>query len=297
MAFVHIHSSSRFNRSPASLQAAANVYFDNSDLVTFTEVNRQPSINAAKNAAGSGWGMVHGHADCHVFFKKSKFKLLKGKSKKLAAPLGNVRKYGAFAVLKETSTGRIFVVSVAHHAKEIEWKLRKNPNNHRVRNWKRSIAAQKAESNRLARKYNAHAVMLVADWNIDWRRPWVRAWFKRWDNKFIGTPNPPTYATIGSGRLIDFTLISGGLSGKGRPMPNDASSDHRPYKEALRWTGDSDPVTPDEPEWWADPWEPNPEVDLDAIDPEPEWEDDENDEYDFDDWVKPEPQPIHGLCG
>src|SRR6478735_7354173 len=78
--FKHIHSSSRYDRSPEVMERCAKKYNANADLVTYTEVQLEPREQAIKRANGKQFGFVRGDAtysnDCAISYNKSVFRVL-----------------------------------------------------------------------------------------------------------------------------------------------------------------------------------------------------------------------------
>jgi hypothetical protein len=139
----------------------------------------------------------------------------------------------AVAVLKHKHSNNKIVVSVVHLPSSVEGQGRVEGGRRDEwyearRNWVRRVK-------QLRRKYDADAMMIIADWNIDLKRAWVRTLIKslfptwRWVwNEF------PNIGTHGN-RLIDFTLIKGKLRIAKKPKIHriTGASDHRGYEEVL----------------------------------------------------------------
>lgn len=247
--FTHIHSSGRFDRSPASATRAARVYNSRADLVTGTEFEAQRRENAIRKANGTAFGFVSGDKsyanDCYVSYKKSRFKLLYSEQfvasrvKYYTSP-GRLQAwaYTTIAVLEDLTNGKVLVVSVIHLPHAIESDLAKKRRPVRVRKWIDALNNTRTRTNALAVRYKASGRMIVADYNLDFKKAWARALVKSmypayhltWKNVKISG------GTLGR-RLIDATLLRGRIKTAGaRLFKDDDSSDHRPYIEVLEWT-------------------------------------------------------------
>lgn len=248
--FTHIHSSSRFDRSLASLKSASQRYFADADLVTFTEVAAEGREDAVRVAGGDEWRVIAGdngaHNDCVIAFKKVRFELLYRESFKASERTfynsrGNptTSKYATNAVLLDKSTNKKFVLVVVHLPASVEDDLRIGRKTQRTLYWFSAFLRTKARGNLLRRRHKAAGVVYVADFNVNFKRDWVRrliralapAYGLMWRAPF---PAGGTHHD----RLIDGTLIKGDIRGwmEARLYPDDSSSDHRPYIEGLRLT-------------------------------------------------------------
>jgi hypothetical protein len=244
MKIRHTHTSSRFNRSPNSLEVALDKYMADSDLLTITEVD---SSSRVQQIAEKGWKFVHGDSgprdECAVAWRKDKFALIYGKSHKLTSKTykndrgwQTAPPYGTFAVL-ETEGGKRILVGVTHFPwGNLRSLISRHPKGDVAIAFNAQYAGFRLEAEKLAERFDVDGVILVADWNIDIKSPVVRAWFKltargykvNWSAPF------PARGTFGS-RVIDIALLSGTLRVKGRPrvLPHDASSDHTPFAQEL----------------------------------------------------------------
>lgn len=248
--FVHIHSSSRFDRSEASLTAAATKYNKDADLVTYTEVEFENREKAVRKANGKEFGFVsgdEGHAnDSVISYRKSRFKLVysemfKNSDQIIFTTAGHQRDlpYTTIAVFDDLEAGKRFVVAVSHYASSVESELAKNDQTYRrAIQWRQSTKNSKRRVNQLARKYKADARLVIGDWNVDFKKAWVRALVKAIAPSYTLTWKNVNVAGGTHGRrIIDATILRGKLSVKGSAelYPDDPSSDHRPYREVLVW--------------------------------------------------------------
>ena len=249
MTFTHIHSSSLYERSAASLKAAATEYNSVADLVTYTETQAEYRESAIRAANGKEFGFVSGDItysnDCSIAFRKSKFKLIykeNYKSTNLAYINKRGRKrdpqYATTAVLEDVSNNKRIVVTVIHLAAGVESDLWLKRTTARTRSWYSAFRGAKARANTLKKKFNASAVLFIADFNLDFKKRWARALVKSLAPLYTLTWTKTNVTGGTHGRhLIDATLIRGSLKVKGSAVlfADDNSSDHRPYKEVLTW--------------------------------------------------------------
>lgn len=248
--FVHIHSSSRFDRSEASLTAAAAQYNSDADLVTYTEVEFEAREDAVRKANGNDFGMISGDRgnanDSVICFKRERFHVLHKETFKATdliyfTKAGHQRDplYSTIAVLEDKRTGKAFVVSVTHLASSVEGELAKGEETRRTLQWADALKNTKRRVNQLARQFDAKGRMVIADYNINFKKLWARALVKSVAPSYMLTwKNVNIKGGTHGNRIIDGTLLRGNLAVK-KPgaelYKDDASSDHRPYIETLSW--------------------------------------------------------------
>lgn len=243
--FGHTHSSSRFNRSPASLLAAIKEYAADSDLITLTETE-YPGRKAVLHQL-AGFGVVTGHAnnrdDCSILYRRTRFRLIYSEQYKLSNRslwlMGHRTppSYACYAVFEDELTGLRFVVGVYHTPSAVQQALFKRMfKSLGAVAWQINTRSFRHRANQLRREHNAQGEMLAADWNSDFHLAWFRALIKQiypaWTlNWNVDMASGYTH----DHRLIDGTLVKGGLTVvKTHLSPDDDSSDHRPYWERLR---------------------------------------------------------------
>lgn len=247
MLINHIHSSSRFDRSVDSLTRAATSYNQQAHLVTYTEVQTHPrkkalrEVNAQMNM-GTVVGSMGNHNDCAISFDKEKFSLLHQENYKasdLVYRRWNKKKtrpiFATIAVFSTKEDHKTFVVTVVHLPSSVESTLARKGTTDRTASWHANFRGIRKRTNKVMRGYRTNSGMIVADWNIDFRRPWARAiikaiaprWRLTWNSKRMGR------GTRGH-RVIDGTIVRGlRVVTPAWSLPDDNSSDHRPYKELL----------------------------------------------------------------
>jgi hypothetical protein len=244
----HIHSSSRFDRSDASLERAVRNYLSQASVVTMTEVNREGRERILRRVAKELnftviTGDLSSRDDCAIIFDNDVFELVHGRtytvqSKTYRTVDGRtVQPFGvATAVLRTKSTGRKTAWTVGHTPPSVEGRngldgsLRAIVWMGYIRNWRKHW-------NMITKLYSTDGLVVVADWNVNLKRRAFQTLFR--------TLFPSLKSAWGSGpfpaggthgrRLIDFTLYRGKIRQSGKPflMKDDDSSDHRPYKEVL----------------------------------------------------------------
>lgn len=252
-AFIrHVHSSSRFDRSPRSLKGAARRYAKRADLITYTEVEAQPREDSLASLSVLGFGTITGDKsyanDCAIQFRIHRFQLVAhGNTSTEAERYANVKgllrdpAYVTWAVLKDLITGDVLVVAVVHLASSIEGDLAVKRVTKRTMAFLTGFRGTLRIANGLAKKHNADGVMIVADFNLNFKLAWVRALIKTLAPSYRVTWKALAYlpekAGTHGGRVIDATLMKGrlGTHDGASLMRDDPSSDHRPYRERLFW--------------------------------------------------------------
>lgn len=239
-----IHSSSRFDRSPATLSRAMDSYTAKAAVVTLTEVGDDQRVKAAikngfrlLNTDYGGWD------DCAISVNKARFDVVHHEGYKL--PMSNQGETGKFtsraqiAVLEDKDTGQFFVVSVAHFPAHLEGDMARGRKTERTVAWLLNTQALRRRVNELKRKYKCDGALIVADWNLNFKKPWVRALFKAkfpyWKCSWRAPyPKDGTH----NARIIDATLYKGNIRvfEEARLLPDDDSSDHRPYINSFRFS-------------------------------------------------------------
>lgn len=261
--FKHIHSSSRYDRSVASLANAAKAYAaSGAHIITWTEVERESREQAIRNAL-PGWRFVSGDMsyanDCAISFDKDRFGLLFSENfKSTDVPFydkGGKKKHPQWAtnaVLFDRTNNKRLVVVVIHLASGIEGalaaesraavgkrKFRFKGTTKAAKNWYASFRGAKKRANYLKKKFKAQGIVFVADWNIDLKTQWARTLVKTLAPLYLLTwRNVNVRGGTHGNRIIDGTILAGniGVTKRGAVLfKDDNSSDHRPYVETLTW--------------------------------------------------------------
>lgn len=248
---THIHSSSRFDRSPESLAGASLVYQSDAELITYTEVNLPDRKQALRQAARGRMKTLtgsEGHADdCAIQYDSSIFELLyhesfQNSTRVVHTTSGHARDlpYSRIAVFKDVPADRVFVMSVSHYASDVQDQIRNLRTTYgRVLQWRESTRKSKRRVNHLAKKYNADARLIIADWNVDFKQRWVRVLIKALAPRYRSawTITDVAGGTHGNHSILDATIMRGKIKVRGSAQlyKDDASSDHRPYIEVLTW--------------------------------------------------------------
>src|SRR6478609_7156473 len=243
--FVHIHSSSRYDRGTEGLKLAANKYNQDADLVTYTEVESKGRKAAVKEAAGDEFGCVFGAMpelanDQVITYRKSRFKLIHSETFKTSdfqyfAKRGPLFPKPAVvvAVLEDKETGKRFAISVEHLPASVEGNLAHKSETRRTVVWFDSFRHGKKYLNQTARKYDCDGRLFIADFNINFKRLWARTLVKTMAPSYMNLwKNVNIKGGTHGNRIIDATLARGDIGAK-KPgavlYEDDASSDHRPY--------------------------------------------------------------------
>ena len=260
--FTHIHCSSRYDRTSASLEKAVDGWREQSSIITLTEVANDKRGATLRE---QGWGYArakkdYGRDECAVCYRKDTwalswqgYKKLNSRGRVFAGPVCS-----GDALLKHKDSGHKLLITVTHMPSGVEgggggwrtsnsyWKARREAYLSSLENWSTHIKA-------LKRDKKPDAIMIVADWNFNLKKTWSRnllkdhfgsgykqAWvrFPTSGGSLHGGPVAPL-GSPGKGtgdRIIDGTLYSG-LKVESAPnlMATTASSDHRPYKERFKF--------------------------------------------------------------
>lgn len=241
----HEHTSSRFSRTPASLEKTLDRLMAHSDVVTVTEVGKKSRAAAVKE---KGWTRIRfdggAKGESAIAVRTSVWKVLYSKplfltTQKWKGPNGGnmPNQYAPTAVIQNRVTGVKVLVSVSHMPSHVEYGNGWRPGvPERVKAYKTAVKNWNAKLKVLTKRYNPDVRMITADWNLDLKKKWVRQKLRAWfpGLRPIPTSPYPSRGTLGK-RLIDFTLASGAKrDGKVYVYPSTASSDHRPFRERLK---------------------------------------------------------------
>ena len=248
---VHVHSSSRYSRSPESLRRAIEDYIAaGADVITFTEVAASPREKPLYSFKGWGalTGDLHARNDGGIMWDTTKWVALEEFNHEIATVSWFTTRGHKFpniaatsVILKSILTGKTMLVSVAHMPPAVQGPTGFLGMPRRLAAYASALEGWRTFWRTQRREKNLDGLMIVADWNLDLRLPWVRAYFNQNFPKFDVVwegrgefPDKRT-GTTGSGKIIDFTMIKGKLDRLYGPtiLPDDDSSDHRPYRETL----------------------------------------------------------------
>lgn len=243
--YRHVHSSSRFDRSSTSLLRAIARYLSwpGTDI-SLTEVSGSKRIKVLRrfpthrvvNFEGN-----HARDDCALLISRWRWRNIASGTKLLSKEAmpgwNNAWCYAVWSKDVHKSTGLRVVKVVIHFAARVE--------DSRGYRYKTADDRQNAKAHKEAiRNLNSqirdwqkqgYDVVVSADWNLDWRRLWVRKMLRRelpMLNWTWGGPRMPERGGTHGTRLIDYTGTTMRIE-KASLMKDDASSDHRPYKEVL----------------------------------------------------------------
>lgn len=248
MTIKHIHSSSRFDRTPRSLTNAARIYNLSANLVTYTEIDGRKRKAALRNVGSLTFRLIgpgtEGFSDCGISFNTSEFRLVyhevfQVSNMTYVTSTGRHTKptHAVFGVFEENATGHKFVISVVHTPAGIEKDLGLGRKTKAVLTWIDVFHGVRRRTNTLRKRYDAQASFMCGDWNIDFKKAWVRTLVKTMAPNYRLTwksPGSVVGGTHGS-RIIDGTFEYGpvDIHGGAKLFKDDDSSDHRPYIEEL----------------------------------------------------------------
>jgi hypothetical protein len=250
--FTHVHSSGRYDATKPSFIKALNTYVGAASLITVTEVHLERREQIMREVAKAhNYGVVTGDGsardDCGIMYDKEVWEYITGFTRK-TIPAGAYRQvdgtpvqaaYAVFAVLRHKVSKKKILVTVAHLPPTVEVKGRFSPGRSvsRAAAWRTGQKNWKNAWNLIARNHEVDGVMIVADWNLNIKSYPIRMFLQSLQRGMTlvwGNGPYPSGGTHGR-RIIDFTYVRGAVKRIGRPvlMYDDASSDHRPYKELL----------------------------------------------------------------
>lgn len=130
------------------------------------------------------------------------------------------------SVLRNRKTGKIIIVSDAHLPASVEG----NWDGERAKAYRKCVQRYRRVINAYIQRYQPHAVIVWADWNLNLHRDWVREYFEEaWPELHIPYYAIPRHVGTHAGkRFIDFPLIVGFSRGTVliTVLPNDKASDH-----------------------------------------------------------------------
>lgn len=250
MSIRHGHSSSRFDKPPKTLAeqvGRATSSGKNANLLTFTEVEGKDRCNALNT---DGWGKycgyVDGDTDCAVMWDKNEWTKVTAFASRLTEGTyhmdgGHDRRVVAATVILDHESGKRLWVSVCHLPSSVQegdhWSNDQTDQD-RVKCWKNGVENWRDKRQSAKDNHHQDLSMHVADWNVDCRSgKWRDEIDKRIGaDKFRGTwtkNNLPQGGTHGD-RLIDATWTNGTFKDT-MLLPDDNSSDHRPYGDIIGW--------------------------------------------------------------
>jgi hypothetical protein len=262
--FKHIHCSSRYDRSAASLDADISVWQQSADLITMTEVSDD---NRAAQMRASGWAYYatpggNSGADSGLCWEIATWNVVSKKSLKMSGLYDRlngrtVAIWSATVVLRHVKSGHKLLVSVSHMPAHVEgtngfnsdlegWAARKRAFMTALGIWSTHVKDQ-VNSQKL------DAVLVVADWNVNLKAQWFRQilhdhWGSDYQSAWMHMPTSGGVVPGGAGapagspgqghhdRIIDGSLYDGlEITAGPNLMSRVQSSDHRPFNESFKF--------------------------------------------------------------
>lgn len=244
--FRHAHSSSLYSSSAQSLadqvERAVDATDPNATLLTFTEVGSDARTKVLKEADPAWAAWVPDATDVGIMWRKDQFSPVWKKAKKLTSKQwtdgkGRVHDtYCGSALLRHDGTGSLAFISVCHLPSNVQNGCAFNGNKQAAA-WKSAVDGWHSYWNDVRKADKPAVGLLVADWNVDFHRgcwrDYVQGAFPSLVLGWKGNMPPDGKGTHGS-RLIDATWATHKAT-KCQLLKDDASSDHRPYGEAIPW--------------------------------------------------------------
>jgi len=246
--FRHAHSSSLYSASPASLAAqverAVEADDPNATLLTFTEVGSTARTEVLKDADPDEWAAwVPSATDVGVMWRKGQYSPAWKGAEKLTPKVwtdGQGRQHETYCgsiLLVHNDTGATAFVSVCHLPSNVQNGCAFEGNKQAAA-WKDAVAGWSDHWNAVRKANQPNVALIVADWNIDFHKScWMSYVGDVFPSMFCtwgGDREPPDGKGTHGNRLIDATWSTAKPT-KAVLLKDDASSDHRPYGEAIPW--------------------------------------------------------------
>jgi hypothetical protein len=252
--FNHIHCSSRYDRPASDLEKDMDDWMEKCSVITVTEVEND---NRAATMREKGWEYYNakrnnGQDMAGIAWKRETWYCPWRATRKLHTEtfrdvegVVGLEEYvhAAAVVLRHTTSGSKLLVSVARMPSglaaaerwstlEAGWRARKAAYIECNNTWSRWI-----ENVRIANKVDG--IIVAGDWNLDLKMNWVRLFLtQNWGERMPLTWKdfPTTGTSPSSNKVMDGTLARHLESFDGATMMDRVrSSDHRPYKETLKF--------------------------------------------------------------
>lgn len=247
MGVRHAHSSSLYSASPSSLakQVDKAVSADNpsATVLTFTEVGSDKRTAVLKDADPEWAAWVPSKSDVGIMWDKTQFSAVWKEAYKLTNKQwtdGQGRKHETWcgsALLEQIKgDGHKVFVSVCHLPSHVQ-NGSHFYDNAQAAAWKSACDGWHKYWNECRKRDHPDLGLIVADWNVDffsskWRGV-VQGYFPNLFLTWTGHMPPKGKGTHGN-RLIDATW-STKKANACKLLPDDNSSDHRPYGEKIPW--------------------------------------------------------------
>ena len=240
----HAHSSSLYSNSAASLadqvERAVEAEDPSATLCTLTEVGSDSRTEVLKDADPDEWAAwVPNATDVGIMWRKADFSPVWKEAHKLTNKVwtdGQGRKHETYcgtALLKHKQ-GRTAFVSVCHLPSHVQ-NGKEFYDNAQAAAWKSACSGWHDYWNACRKRDKPDLALIIADWNVDF---FVQTWREKvqsyFPSMFLGWNGhmPPKGKGTHGNRLIDGTMATV-QAHKCQLLKDDASSDHRPYGEAV----------------------------------------------------------------
>lgn len=246
--FRHAHSSSLYSESPLSLakqvERAVEADDPNATLLTFTEVGSPERAQVLKDASPDWAAWVpEGKTDVGIMWRKAQFSPVWKEAHKLTGKTwvdGQGRTHETYcgtALLRHDETGGLAFISVCHLPSNVQNGC-DFENNKQAAAWQSAVQGWSTYWNNKRKQDHPDVALLVADWNVDFHKgcwmQYVGDVFPSMFCTWAGDREPPADKGTHGNRLIDATWATSKPT-KAKLLKDDASSDHRPYGEAIPW--------------------------------------------------------------
>lgn len=233
----HVHSSSRFDRSPLSLLRAVRVYLTRAAVITLTETTREPRTRVLRSLPGYDLlkvAGIPGAGDPAVLVRRRRLEVIWVKRWVLSEQrydLGASLVVAVAVLLRDRHSGRELLVTVAHLPARL----------HEDRNlavWRDALETWGILVHAELDVRPDLRVLLTGDFNLCARSAGNRREINRlldvpglassWGRRVRALPEQGTHGQ----RLIDDTWSNMPLL-RVDLLPDDPSSDHRPYRDVF----------------------------------------------------------------
>jgi hypothetical protein len=222
--FVHDHQSGRFTVSPEAEEAMVDYSLHGgADLFTTTEISKNSQARCLREPGFTAvFGNKGSRDDCGLAIRDERFRTIDKGTETLSDRVYETESFGtadthegAYAVIEdkhaEFARKSVGVVVVVHlpHGMQDDLRLGR-PGSDVAKAYRSIMRGARRLATRLRRKYRAHWVMIVGDWNLNLKNSWVPLFLKGvFPTYHLNFQKPyPKRGTWGP-MIFDFALLWG----------------------------------------------------------------------------------------
>lgn len=253
---THVRASGRYDRPDSTFINALHLYMRDADVISLSEVGSPERRAAIKDALdGTSWRAFHPSPkdpgpgedrqtvdesailwDNHALRLRHASSLLLTSHPIPARPHPLYAVAAVFSTVTEDST-RVprFAISATHLPSDVQDNMfDAHPIDSNVVAWRDATQNWPREFHRFAHRNRASIRLVNADWNVNIRQKRYRELVNEvFPTMHLTLPTPlPSKGTHGP-RLIDFSYTNAQVVSPAQIMPENPSSDHKPYTETI----------------------------------------------------------------